>query len=624
MKHLVLISCVALVGACRPPPAPEPEPEDAGIPDAGPITTVESCPAVPVKAQCESSTGCWKNPLPMATQPLTDVWSHGCTAWAVGPGGMLLERKSTGWAVHGEYSGARTDLYALAGTDTDDVWAVGAKATVLHFNGTSWTQLQTAWDGENYRGAWTNERNVVFIAGDNGVYRFEVRDWRTTITTLLAPPNTQFLSVSGSTDSAGHTTIHALGYELSRVSQQVAWTWDGRNAIREPMPSDGSFVRLLEFDDGRVYGVGSREVNSRYRATFSQLFPMQAPSSSTEWLSSFTGLAASAADDFIVVGNGSDSVRRFNGFSLEPVERSPSGDQRAVSFNGQKDFFVVGEKLGRVTDAHWYAESSGPTQTFTNVLALDSDDVWLSGGFRSRFGGEFTATFSEPNRFLGDIAGNDARDLLANEYYRPGLMHFDGTQWSQLANGPTDNLSHVVTAGTGESWAWSTTALWTNSDGSWVKIVPETSVTILDVLVLESGISLVSAIDATQTPRLWACTTSRCSERPTPARFRHLAGRGLFDCYGITDAGEIWQLGETNVWTHVATTFELNVLDAAVRPADNLLVMAGPNGTVGFWQGSRVFQRNVGAAVTFFGVGFSRTDGEVLAVGTGGTVVSVF
>lgn len=636
---LALISSSLLI-ACRPqshtePPPPEPTTTtttntedagttDAGTPDAGMINTAEACPPVPVKAQCEAFSGCWKNPLPMATQPLTDVWSHGCTAWAVGPGGMLLERKSTGWAAHGEYGGGRVDLYALAGTDTDDVWAVGANATVIHFDGTRWNQLQTAWDGETYRGAWTNERNVVFIAGDNGVYRFEAHDWRTTITTLLSPPNTQFHSVSGSTDSAGRTVIHALGYELSRVSQQVGWTWDGRNATRDSMPSDGAFVRLLEFDDGRVYGVGSRDVNGRYRATFSQLFPMQAPSGSTEWMSSFTGLAASAPDDFIVVGNGPGGVMHFNGFSLQQVERTPSGDEHAVSFNGQKDFFVVGEHLGRVSDAHWHPESSGPTQTFTNVLALDSDDIWVSGGFRSRFGGEFTATFSKTNRFLGEVAGINSRDLLATEYYRPGLQHFDGTQWSDLANGPTDNLGHVVTAKSGESWAWSTTVLWTNADGTWVKIVPDLNVTILDVLVLDNGISLVSAVDATQTARLWACTTSRCSERPTPARFRHLAGRGLFDCFGITDDGEIWQLGDSNTWAHVATTFELNVIDAAVRPTDNLLVLAGANGTVGFWHGSRIFKRDVRAAVTFFGIGFSALDGEVIAVGTGGAVVSVF
>jgi hypothetical protein len=618
MTRLLALVVLSTSLACRPPvtPADPPPDEPSALPDAGERSDAGAealaCPAVPITAQCDGSGVCWKNPRPLATQPLVDVWSRGCTAWAVGPGGMLLERASTGWKRHDAGYAAQGDLLALAGTDTDDVWAVGANATLLHFDGERWQALQSVFGGASYNGAWTNARHVVFVAADDGVHRFELRDGRLQQTTLLAPFSTRFSSVTGSGD-----TLRALGSELSRVSRQVTWTWDGRNAVREDPQPDTFFSRVITVDD-RVYGAGWRSVNSSSRATFSQLFPMQAPNTTTELAIVFNGLAASAPDDFILTGRGyPSSVMHFDGFSLEPVTGAPTGEQTAVSFNGERDFFVVGERLGRVVDGKWLSESEGPTQTFTSVLSLDDAEVWLSGGFRSQAGGPFVATFTEPQRYLGDVAGVSSRALLAVERSAPGLWRFDGAAWAPLANGPTDPLQHVVTARTGESWAWSSSAVWTDFGGTWVKLVPDQNVWISDVLVLENGLALVSAVDATQTARLWACNGTRFSERPVPDTFRHLAGRGLFDFYGLTSSGDVWR-NLDGTWTLVTNVAPLNVFDAAVK--DDLLVMAAADGTIASWRGSRVFRQQVGAAVTFFGLGFGPS-GEVLAVGTGGAVV---
>jgi hypothetical protein len=67
--------------------------------------------------------------------------------WAVGGGGTLLHWDGTAWTQ--VMSPTTNALNGVSGTSATDVWAVGAgtgfgPATVLHFNGTTWSSVSNA------------------------------------------------------------------------------------------------------------------------------------------------------------------------------------------------------------------------------------------------------------------------------------------------------------------------------------------------------------------------------------------------------------------------------------------------------------------------------------------------
>lgn len=57
-----------------------------------------------------------------------------------------------------------TDLYDLSGTADDDVWAVGAGGTALHFDGSSWTRIPIATSAD-LRGVAARSPNDVWAVG---------------------------------------------------------------------------------------------------------------------------------------------------------------------------------------------------------------------------------------------------------------------------------------------------------------------------------------------------------------------------------------------------------------------------------------------------------------------------
>jgi hypothetical protein len=64
---------------------------------------------------------------------------------------------------------ATATLRAVWGTSSADVWAVGDDATVLHYDGTSWTRAHVAGLGArhpNLYAVWASAPGHVWIGGD--------------------------------------------------------------------------------------------------------------------------------------------------------------------------------------------------------------------------------------------------------------------------------------------------------------------------------------------------------------------------------------------------------------------------------------------------------------------------
>ena len=58
-----------------------------------------------------------------------------------------------------------TDLYAVWGSAADNVYAVGTKGTILHYDGNAWSSMNSPTASDLY-GIWGQSANDIFAVGD--------------------------------------------------------------------------------------------------------------------------------------------------------------------------------------------------------------------------------------------------------------------------------------------------------------------------------------------------------------------------------------------------------------------------------------------------------------------------
>ncbi len=623
--RLATLAFAFVLAACNealPPVVDEPEvPAPTPAPIPVPRVAPEACPAVPIATLCNVGQPCWKNPHPIATTTLASVWSLGCTAWAVGRDGLLLRRTPQGWQPQPTIT--TQSLYALAGTAEDDVWAVGMNSSIFHFDGTRWTEEAMTWNSMPYEAAWTSERGVVYVAGFEGVHRFEKKEGRTTFTTLLTQPETHFTALIGR-----GKTLTALAGEQTMGWRNVLWSFDGSAWTKTVLGGgDDSFLWSLTDVDGALYGAGQRRSGRDHVGYLSQVAPNSAPSSFTNRSIGFGGLAARSSQEIIVVGTGyPDSVLRFDGLTFTPIIGAPERhDFRSIAQSG-RDYFLVGKSLGRIHSDTFIPESEGTTDQITSVVPLANGDVWLSNGWRSTraTGDTFVPTFTEPNRFLSSVAGLSSDDLWGADAYG-GLWHFDGTSWSRPANAPTGAFGRITITSPGTGFAVGSYNLWRLTGSTWTSLpLPSSDISIHDLLVGTDGMLMVAASKPSDSTRhfVWRLdpATGVATAIPAPQRLRLLAGLGTDDVFGIGD-DSLFHFDGT-AWSRVGALPQGHgLIMSAVMREPHQLFMGTSTGRIVGWSGSRYFDRSVGASVALYGLTIDRSTKALWASGEGGTVV---
>lgn len=146
-------------------------------------------PQIPRK--CGSLTPCPSgklcSPMNNPTVGLNGVWSNNDhDVWAVGDRGAILHFNGVRWdSINNPIT---ANLYAIWGTGATDVWAAGEKGTILHYNGNRWT---TPSNGAiaTFRAIWGSSANDIWAVGDvpfggtsAEVWHWDGNSWKQNIT----------------------------------------------------------------------------------------------------------------------------------------------------------------------------------------------------------------------------------------------------------------------------------------------------------------------------------------------------------------------------------------------------------------------------------------------------------
>jgi hypothetical protein len=101
-------------------------------------------------------------PAPLAMS-FVSVWgSSAKDVWAVGPKGAIGHFDGRSWAM--SPSVTTKNLSAVSGSAADDVWAVGEQGTTLHFDGTVWSVADQD-DDLNLLGVWAGSKGEAWASG---------------------------------------------------------------------------------------------------------------------------------------------------------------------------------------------------------------------------------------------------------------------------------------------------------------------------------------------------------------------------------------------------------------------------------------------------------------------------
>jgi hypothetical protein len=76
-------------------------------------------------------------------------------------------------------SGTTENLAAIWGTSIDNIYAAGARGTLLHYNGSTWTpvNLATVAADTSFTDIWGISNSDIYVTGYNGAYHFDGNDW---------------------------------------------------------------------------------------------------------------------------------------------------------------------------------------------------------------------------------------------------------------------------------------------------------------------------------------------------------------------------------------------------------------------------------------------------------------
>jgi hypothetical protein len=290
----------------------------------------------------------------------------GSTLWAVGVGGSFLSVASGQFTLSNQSGLPIRGVWASSATD---VWAATI-GTILHFDGTNWTNAYVA-DDDSMAGVWGSSSTNVFTVGPLGdIARYNGSSWTTAVVT---PPSgaTGYHSIFGisanNIDAVGnaglveHWNGSAWSFQTRTGTGNLRGLWagvttqnyyavaDDRTAYINP---GGAGWRALTFSPGNNNGLmavfGTAPTNVWVAGDSGVVYRLASgttltlPAAVTSTLTNFHGTWNTSPTDSYLVGD-RGSVLHFDGSNWLPLAVPVSTAYRAIFGTAAQNVYVVGD-----------------------------------------------------------------------------------------------------------------------------------------------------------------------------------------------------------------------------------------------------------------------------------------
>jgi len=426
-------------------------------------------------------------------------------------------------------------IYAVSGTAPDDVWAVGTRGLVMHYDGTAWSReyVGRGW----YHTVHAIARDDVWIGGYfNSLAHFDGASW--TVSALPPDPTYGELDVDA-IFGFGPSDVWAGSY-AGIVAHFDGTTW----ALHTIAGSSNDFYGIWGAAPNDVWFSGDNVTQHWDGATFSQA-------------------GAPTAQETVVWGASADDVwlGDVNGllFHKDATTWSPVPTPDLYSFNAgwmpARDeawmvayggYFLHGTPSGIAED---------PMADLDNVFGIyggSPTDAWAGGEGGRLFhfdGADWSPLYSDHAFSLRGVAGTSVNDVWVVGI-RGTILHRDTNGWHAVTSGTAANVNTVTAFAPGHAYAGSDGGLLVWDGATWSPAA-----------FSDAGIDY-DHVWASSLGNLWMIA------RPTgtnTTQLEHYDGTSVVIDSSITDpnldavwgtsADDVWVSSNTTIWHREAGTF---------------------------------------------------------------------
>lgn len=389
---------------------------------------------------CLSSGWCWENPLPQG-QAVVALWGSSADNVYAGAGGSILRWNGSTWqAMETELRlvDAVTDLW---GSGADDVWATVSPRSatgpnLLHFDGVKWSRVDPG-IAQPLRGVRGRGRNDVYAVGPKGlVLHWDGSSWQS-----ATASDRDLYSVW----IAGPNDVLAAGDSVIVRWNGTAWTQVFRQSTNTLL-----FARMWGTDSSNIFA-GAYDPYPPNKGVVLRW-------NGAAWKSSVSGLPIHVNDlwgtsgqDIYVVGDSasgtSTALFRFDGAMWQPVPVAGSAELglRAIWGAGPQSLFL-GTTAGPILhgDGATWRSTSGPLARVSAVWGLSTGETFAATakGVLYRDGGTWRQMPGTESFALSAIWGLGARDVYAVGA-GGAIIHWDGASWQKMTSPVTSPLRGI-------------------------------------------------------------------------------------------------------------------------------------------------------------------------------------
>ena len=323
------------------------------------------------------------------------------------------------------------ELNSVWRNTASDVWAVGLNNTIVHYNGTAWTQPITGLAFASYTGVFgTSGTDVWAVGGQGSTAHWNGSKWlRTVLNTSVF-----FTGVWGSAPGNYYASANGgIGYHLSGSS----WS-----QINFPFTITGNLHAVWGSDASHVWMVG----DGGQILFFNGSFWAKVASPTTQPLLTVWGTSATN----VFAAGGFGTVLHFNGSSWS-VQASGTGHTLSgFGGTGPSNVWVVGASgvTQHYNGSAWstVARKSGFLITSISSGAAGSTlwAVGVGGSFLSVASGQFTLSDQSGLPIHGVYASSPTNVWAATI---GTILHYNGTTWSSAYVADDDSMAAVWGSG---------------------------------------------------------------------------------------------------------------------------------------------------------------------------------
>lgn len=381
---------------------------------------------------CTAAGLCWQNPLPQGNR-LTSVRAIASNdVWAVGAAGTILHWDGSKWSL--EPSGTTVQLNDLWAYNALKLWVVGHNSTILRYTPPSFTQDPVGGLGDLYAVRGIDPQKIWAAGTNNAAVKWNGTQWQ-----QFGPGSLVTYRGIWPQDVNNAWTCTVGG---------GIWAWHMQPDLLERNGGNADLLRMWGTSLSSLYAVGNsgqflhRETGGTWTAlnsgTTVTLSGMWGPDSSQAW----------------IVGSAGTVLRWSGGTSTPTSDAGFLGvDWNDVSGVSRSDIWAVGDAgaLMHRDATSWQMVRTGPTTTIHGAWAAAENDAWAvgSGGLLLHWDGTSWKSMQAP--ITSDwyaVAGSSGSDVWVAGL-QGNAMHWNGSQWSMQPVQTTADMRGLYVAPTG-------------------------------------------------------------------------------------------------------------------------------------------------------------------------------